>query len=123
MWSALANVIAVLHAVWLAALLAGPAFARRRRRWRLIHLVQLWLTALGWTFYCPLTVIEDLLRLRADPNFPHAGSFLTHYLQRFLDLNVNWTLVSLSVWGWAAAWTAVYAAWWVRESGKKGSAI
>jgi hypothetical protein len=108
-WKVLADTVAVAHALWLVFIVAGPLAGWFRPRWRRVHLLLTWLTALGWSFYCPLTILEDALRLHYNPGDPYAGKFLERYVREFLSLQIDWRWVTVSVWAWAALWTAVYA--------------
>lgn len=39
--------------------------------------------------FCPLTVIENILKYRHDPSLTYPGSFMIHYIERFVYPNVN----------------------------------
>ena len=98
--------------------LAGRAFVRRIT-FRMTHLAlvgvivaQAWLGAL-----CPLTILEQSLRAAAGDEH-YTGSFVAHWLGRWLYVDAPW-------WAFVAAYTAFGAlvAWsWWRWPPRRGAA-
>jgi len=81
MWTALAALVAVLHAVYLLFQGFGGLLALRHPRWLLPHAA-----AVTWGVVivvvqgsCPLTVLERHLLTRAGET-PYGVSYLDHYL-------------------------------------------
>jgi hypothetical protein len=77
----LADGLVVAHLGFIVFVLLGGFLAWRRRAWAWLHL-----PAVAWGVYaeargliCPLTPLENLLRLRAGRE-GYAGSFVDHYL-------------------------------------------
>lgn len=117
----LADVVVVVHALFVAFVVAGGLLALRWRRIALVHLPCAAYGALvvlvGWT--CPLTPLENHLR-RLAGEAGYDGGFLERYLLRLLypDPYPAWL-------GWAlggvvlAANAAVYAL--VLARGRRGA--
>lgn len=118
MWFLLAQAVAFVHVVWIAAFLFGPAVAWARPPWRWAHLVLLWATTLGWRFYCPLTVFENLLRAQYDPSAPYGGGFIEHLFSLEGKGPDVGKLLALGVVVWTVLWTALYVGRWRRERGR-----
>jgi len=96
-----ADAIIVLHFLYilfmlLGFLLTGYALFFREKffdRWlfRSLHLLGIFyvasLSILGK--YCPLTILENELRLRYEVSLVYSGSFIVHYLERLVYPDVN----------------------------------
>ena len=109
-----ADLVVLVHLAWILFLMFG-ALAGRRWTWvKWVHLAALAfavvLTAGGWI--CPLTHLEVWLRRgipRTGGGYP--GTFLGHYAERLVYLEVpRWAVLiavlgiaSLSVWAYAGA--------------------
>lgn len=81
----LADAVVVVHALFVAFVVAGGLLALRWRRAALVHLPCAVYGALvvlvGWT--CPLTPLENRLR-RLAGEAGYEGGFVEHYLLRLL---------------------------------------
>jgi len=80
-WSILADMVLVLHGAFIAWVALGALAVQRWPRLAWVHL-----PALAWGVWieatadlCPLTPLENLLRLRAGGQ-GYAGSFIDHHL-------------------------------------------
>ncbi|TET42043.1 MAG: DUF2784 family protein [Elusimicrobia bacterium] len=96
-----ADAIIVVHFLYilfmlLGFLLTGYALFFREKffdRWlfRSLHLLGIFyvasLSILGK--YCPLTILENELRLRYEVSLVYSGSFIVHYLERLVYPDVN----------------------------------
>jgi len=79
------------------------------------HLVLLWITFFIGAFgYCPLTVVENSLRMNYDPTSIYAEGFIERHLDRLAAWDVEPTRVLLVVMAWTLFWTAVYVFLWIR---------
>ncbi|HNC73951.1 MAG TPA: DUF2784 family protein, partial [Elusimicrobiota bacterium] len=78
MWKWTADAVALLHVAWIAAFMVGPLWGLRRPGVRAAHLALMWITAGMWHYYCPLTVIENMIRVQYDPAGAYGGGFLNH---------------------------------------------
>lgn len=86
-----ADLVVLVHFLWIVFLTCGVFIGRRTRWVRNLHIAGL-LAALviqlkGW--YCPLTYLEIWLRRMHDPAVAYSGSFIIHYLERLVYLDVR----------------------------------
>ena len=100
LYTLLADGVVIFHFLWIMFLIFGGVWGRRYRRVRLVHVPALvfaaWVELLDW--HCPLTYLEVWLRGRQAPGLGYAGSFVTHYLERVIYLDVpRWTVVLLTL--------------------------
>lgn len=96
-----ADVIIVAHFLYILFMLLGflftgyALFFRQKffDRWlfRSLHLLGIFyvasLSILGK--YCPLTILENELRLRYEVSAVYSGSFIVHYLEKLVYPDVN----------------------------------
>src|ERR1700752_1333552 len=89
LYSALASVVLILHALFIVWVVFGALLTRGRLPLRWLHVVSLvWgvLTeVLPWP--CPLTLLENWLESRAGVQ-PYEGGFLLHYLDKLVYPNI-----------------------------------
>jgi hypothetical protein len=86
-----ADITVVLHFIWIVFLILG-AFVGRRYKWvKRIHLggiaFALVLQCSGW--YCPFTYLEIWLRRLHDPTQSYSGSFIIHYVEKIVYINLH----------------------------------
>ncbi|MFQ5867302.1 MAG: DUF2784 domain-containing protein [bacterium] len=95
------DAIIVVHFLFILFMLLGflltlyAIFFRKKffDRWlfRSLHLLGIFyvasLSILGR--YCPLTILENELRLRYEASLVYSGSFIVHYLERLVYPDVN----------------------------------
>jgi hypothetical protein len=99
------DLVVVLHFLWAAFMVGGfvlavaGIFVPRLRGWiktRTIHVLGIAFTASVplWSKYCPVTDLENALRTGAG-QAPIPRSFLAHYAEKILYLNVPlWTITA-----------------------------
>ncbi len=98
----LADLVLLVHLGWIAFILGGLCWARRRPWLARAHLVSLALVLAlnlgGW--YCPLTLLEAWLRGLAPGQAGYPGSFLFTYLDRlvYLRLPEAWLRAAGAAW-------------------------
>jgi hypothetical protein len=90
-YSTAADITVVLHFLWIVFLIFG-AFIGRRHKWvKRIHLggiaFALVLQFSGW--YCPFTYLEIRLRRLHDPSQSYSGSFIIHYVEKIVYINLH----------------------------------
>jgi hypothetical protein len=86
----LADLIVILHFLWILFIVFGFIFALKRSRIAWLHLgglaFSLLMNVLGW--YCPLTYVENYLyRLHASGS-AYNSSFVVHYLNQIVYPNL-----------------------------------
>jgi Protein of Unknown function (DUF2784) len=111
----LADALVAAHLAFIVFVVAGGLLVLRNRRWAVLHL-----PAVAWGAFaeithtvCPLTPLENSLRLRAG-DAGYAGGFIEHYLIPLIypealtartQVALGLTVIAVNV--------AVYAlAWW-----------
>jgi hypothetical protein len=96
-YSALAILVLILHALFILWVVFGAFVTRSRRVLRWLHIVSLvWgiLTELlPWP--CPLTVLENWLEAKSGVE-PYQGSFLLHYLDKLVYPDISATLLTVA---------------------------
>ncbi len=78
----LAELCVTLHFLWILFVVFGIVFALKRSRLAWFHLggllFSLFLNITGW--YCPLTYLENYLRMSCGEGGNYGSSFIAHYL-------------------------------------------
>jgi hypothetical protein len=116
MW---ADLVLLLHLLWIIFILTGLAWVRRRPWLAGLHLLSLLVLVVlnlgGW--YCPLTLLEYHLRVQ-DPGSPaQGGSFIFTYVERLVYLRLPESWLRLAGGAWAALNLAGHAWLWRRRQG------
>jgi len=110
----LADAVVAVHLAFIVFVLAGGLLVLRRRGWAALHL-----PAVVWGAFaeisgtlCPLTPLENSLRLRAG-DAGYAGGFIEHYLIPLLypealtartQVVLGLTVIAVNVVVYALAW-------------------
>ena len=72
-----------------------PTVGARVRVLKILHLsglaFALMIQVFGW--YCPLTTLEVWLRSKHDPRLAYTGSFIIHYVEKIVYLDLSRTLI------------------------------
>lgn len=91
----LADSIVVVHFLWIIFLLLGVFWGIRNKAVKIFHICGLSFAFIiqifGW--YCPLTYLEVWLRSRHNPELTYAGSFVIHYVEELVYIDVSRTLI------------------------------
>jgi len=87
----LADSVVLVHFLWILFLIFGGIWWKRNRLLRYIHLPGLVLAGFVELFdwYCPLTHLEVWLRRRQSPADGYFGSFIAHYLERLIYIDLS----------------------------------
>ena len=89
-YKVLADLTILFHFLWILFLIFGVVFAIKRSKIAWFHLggllFSLFINMLG--MYCPLTYLENYLRSTHRASGPYPGSFIAHYLERIIYLNL-----------------------------------
>jgi len=87
----LADFVVLVHFCWIVFLTAGFLLGRRYRTIRIFHMAGLGFAVLlqifGW--YCPLTYLEIWLREKHDLSITYKGSFIIHYVEKLVYINLT----------------------------------
>jgi len=91
MFSILADIVVVIHMIWILFLIFGALLGTRHRALKYIHLgglgYALLIQIFGW--YCPLTHLEFWLRRLHNPLQVNSDSFLIHYVEKIVYLEIS----------------------------------
>jgi hypothetical protein len=96
----LADGVVVIHFLWIVFLVFGGLLGTRNRTVRIFHIPGLAFAFViqvsGW--YCPLTDLEVWLRSRQAEGASYHGSFIIHYIERLVYVEVpHWSIIVLTV--------------------------
>ncbi len=104
----LADVVVLIHFLWILFLLFGAFWGMKSKAAKIFHLsgfaFALLLQFSNW--YCPLTYLEIWLRSKHSPSLSYTGSFIIHYLERLVYIEISrstvlaFTLLLCAVNGW-----------------------
>jgi hypothetical protein len=91
----LADIAVLTHFLWILFLFLGAIWGRRHKTIKILHLSGLAFALIIQLFhgYCPLTYLEVWLRSRYAPETTWAGSFIIHYAEKIVYLELSRTLV------------------------------
>jgi len=96
----LADTVVFIHFLWIVFLIFGACAGRRYQTVKYLHISGLafafMLQVFDW--YCPLTHLEVWLRAQHDPGRLYAGSYIIHYLEKIIYIEVDrWMIVILTI--------------------------
>lgn len=90
-----ADIIVLLHFLWIMFLIFGVFIGRRYRWVKVFHIAGMGfaiiIQVLGW--YCPLTHLEIRLRQMHDPSNSYSGSFIINYLQKIIYIELSGKII------------------------------
>jgi hypothetical protein len=91
----LADAVVFFHFLWIVFLLFGVIIGRRNRSVKYLHISGLIfaLTIQVFNWYCPLTHLEVWLRAKHDPAFAYPGSFIIHYMEELVYVELSRPLI------------------------------
>ncbi|MFN3479478.1 MAG: DUF2784 domain-containing protein [Thermodesulfovibrionales bacterium] len=91
----LADIVVLIHFLWIVFLIFGAFVGVRIRLVKLLHIggliFAIFLQITGW--YCPFTYLEVWLRSMHDPSTAYPGSFITHYIERLVYIELPQNLI------------------------------
>ena len=96
-YGALADAVVLLHFLWIVFLFIGGIWGRRYRWVKRVHLAGLAFAFIVEVFdlYCPLTDLEVWFRRKGEVG-GYTGSFITHYLDRLIYIELPRAVIVLS---------------------------
>jgi hypothetical protein len=87
----LADVVVLTHFLWILFLFFGAFLGRKNRTLKIFHLSGLlfaiFIQVFDW--YCPLTHLEVWLRSKHDPDLTYSGSFIIHYVEYIVYIELS----------------------------------
>ena len=97
----LADLVVLVHFLWILFLVFGALWGVKNKAIKITHLSGLFFAILIQVFdwYCPLTHFEFWLRSRHNPSIAYAGSFIIHYMERLVYLEISQTGVLVATIG------------------------
>jgi hypothetical protein len=91
----LADSVVLIHFLWVIFLLFGATLGVKNKAVRIFHLSGLAFAFIiqifGW--YCPLTYLEVWLRSKHDFALTYTGSFIIHYVEEIVYIELSRTLI------------------------------
>ncbi len=96
----LADIVVLIHFLWIVFLIFGGLLGVRYRAMKIFHVAGLIFALVvqlsGW--YCPLTDLEVWLKARYAPGLAYRGSFIMHYVEELVYIEVSHqVIVALTV--------------------------
>ena len=95
LYRASADFVVLAHFLWIVFLFLGALCGARNRVVKVVHLSGLLFAFLIQVIdcYCPPTHLEFWLRSRQDPVLAYTGSFIVHYAEQIVYLEVSRSLI------------------------------
>ena len=94
-YKVLADIVVCVHFLWILFLIFGVLGGIRNQKVKVIHISALAfaivIQVLNW--YCPLTHLEAWLRAKHDPTLSYTGSFITHYVEKIVYIELPPSLI------------------------------
>ncbi len=92
----MADGVVFVHFFWILFLIAGAYWGRKDQAVMVIQgaglLFSIIMQIFGW--YCPLTHLEVWLRSKQDPVHTYPGSFIAHYAEKLIYLEISPLIIS-----------------------------
>ena len=86
-----ADFVVFAHFLWIVFLIIGAFIGRLYRIIKIFHIAGLGFSVImqifGW--YCPLTHLEIWLRQRHDPMLTYKASFIIHYVEKIVYIELS----------------------------------
>jgi Protein of Unknown function (DUF2784) len=99
-YKVLADAVVMVHFSWILFLIFGVFPGVRWRAVRIIHISGLAFAIVIQAFdrYCPLTDLEVWLRSKQDPCATYTGSFIVHYAEKLVYIDLpRWLILAATV--------------------------
>ena len=91
----LADIVVLIHFLWIIFLFLGALWGIKNKTVRIFHLSGLAFAFVIQVFswYCPLTYLEVWLRSRHDASLTYTGSFILHYVEQVVYIELARDLI------------------------------
>ncbi len=107
LYKIIADIIVLLHFIWIIFMLFGffltiyGFFWKKFFDWwlfRTLHLLGILFVGILTILrrFCPLTILENISRIKYDPESTYPGSFIVYYIENLVYPDVNQTLLRIS---------------------------
>ena len=95
LYKILADIVVLLHLLWIMFLIFGALLGIKNKGARIVHISGLVFAVIIQVFnwYCPLTYLEVWLRSKHDPTLSYTGSFIVHYMEKMIYIELPGCLV------------------------------
>jgi len=95
LYKILADIVVSIHFLWIIFLFLGAYWGRKNKTIKIFHLLGLVFAFIIQIFdwYCPLTYLEIWLRSKHDPLLTYAGSFIIHYVEKVVYIELSRSLI------------------------------
>ncbi len=95
LYKILADLVVIVHFLWILFLIFGAFWGVKYRAVKIFHLSGLVFAFIiqifDWT--CPLTYIEVRLRAKHDPTLTYKGSFIIYYVEKIVYIDLSRTII------------------------------
>lgn len=95
LYKILADIVVLIHFLWILFLFLGAFWGIKNRGVKVFHLSGLAFAFIIQIFdwYCPLTHLEVWLRSKHSPFLAYSGSFIIHYVEKIVYIEISRPLV------------------------------
>ncbi len=92
----LGDIVVFVHLLWIVFLIIGAYWGVRHKKVKFLHISGLAFAVIlqAFDWYCPLTHLEIWLRSRHDPSLSYTGSFIVHYAEEIVYLDLPRSLIT-----------------------------
>lgn len=86
----LADIVVFVHFLWILFVIFGAFWGIKNYKVKILHIFALAfaVTIQAFDWYCPLTHLEVWLRIRHDPALSYTGSFIPHYIEKIVYIEL-----------------------------------
>lgn len=111
-----ADIVVLLHFLWILFLMLGVFFGIRYKIVKIFHISGIIFALVFQIFnwHCPLTYIEIWFRAKQDPTSSYSGSFIIHYIEKLVYIDMSRNLVFM-----LSILLFICAIWFYLRTGRK----
>ncbi|MDP2167259.1 MAG: DUF2784 domain-containing protein [Thermodesulfovibrionales bacterium] len=112
----MADAVVLIHFLWIVFLIFGAVAGARNKSLKIFHVSGLGFALLTqmFGFYCPLTYLEAWLRARHNPALAYSGSFIVHYMEKIIYIEIPHSLII-----WLTVMLCAFNAWFYLRKRKQ----
>jgi len=95
LYKVLADIVVFVHFLWILFIILGVFWGMRNQKVKVIHIFALAFAIIiqAFNWYCPLTHLEAWLRAKHDPTLSYTGSFIPHYVEKIVYIELPPSLI------------------------------